>query len=105
MSRSERFVKPPHALHVKRENRHLSIVERHLAMLRLEEEEKRLQMNDEKEIISHLMDFSNDEVVDEYGFPFKTAYQVADSVPDVYVPPVEEKKPEEKQVEPPASDD
>lgn len=88
MARVERFVKPPHTLHVKRENRHLSVVERHLAALRLAEEEKRMVMENEQEIIAHMMDYSLDERFDDDGFPLETRYQVPDSVPDVYIPPV-----------------
>lgn len=86
MSRYEKFSKAPHSLHVKRNNRHLSIVERHLAMLQLAEEEKRLMLENEQEVIREVMDFTHNPEVDEYGFPFQTRYQIADSVPDMYVP-------------------
>lgn len=102
MARSEKFIAPPHSLHVKRSQRHLSVVERHLALLRMQEEEKRLMMEDEKEIIKHLMDYTPDETVDEYGFPYETRYQVSDNVPDMFVEPNEaEASPalEEKKVE------
>ena len=105
MARHERFVSPSHSLHIKRANRHMSIVERHLAMLRLAEEEKRLNMEDEKQIFEHLMDFKQEEGVDDDGFPTQTRYQIPDSVPDMLIyPDKEEATPApEKDVTPPPS--
>lgn len=100
MSRAERFTKPPHSLHVKQKDRHLSIVERHLALMRLQEEDRRLEMTSEDEIIEHLMDWRKDESYDDDGFPIQTRYQISDSVPDVFVRPIEKKEPEKVPVEP-----
>lgn len=86
MSRTERFVKPPHAAYVPRDKRHLSMMDRQLAALRMRDEANAMRITTEAEAIDELTNFTLPMEVDEYGYPLITPYMVADSVPDMPVP-------------------
>lgn len=86
MARSEVFIKPPHSAHVNRKNMPITMMDRQLAAMRLQQEEASARIESETELARELFDFTHLTEVDEYGFPHSTRYQVPDSVPDVYVP-------------------
>lgn len=104
MSRTERFVKPPHAAYVSKKNMPVTMMDRQLAAMRLQQEEASMRLTSEKELAAELMDFTYIMETDEYGFPLSTKYQIPDSVPDVYVPPSTEKDDETKKEITPDSD-
>lgn len=87
MARKEHFVRPPHAAYVSKRNMPVTMMDRQLAAMRLQQEEASLRIDSEQELARELMDFSNVTETDEYGFPLFTRYQIPDDVPDVYVPP------------------
>lgn len=100
MAKYERFHKPPKVMNLPEKPR-ISMFDRHIAAIKLQQEAKAAQIATEEELHKELYDFSYQSEVDEYGFPKTTPYQVPDSVPDVWsAPSVEET---EKKAEPEVS--
>lgn len=97
MARREHFSMPPRALSPQYKNqtsqRLTAFDHQRIAMERLKMEEN-ARIKNEYELHSELFNFNYLTQVDEYGFPLKTAYELPDSVPSVYVPPTPEKKEE-----------
>lgn len=106
MARTERFVKPPHAAYVPRDKRHLSMMDRQLAALRMRDEAQAMRITTEAEAIDELTNFTLPMEVDEYGYPLITPFMVADSVPDMPVPAPQTKteKTDKNSVKPSDSD-
>lgn len=106
MARIERFVKPPHAAYVPRDKRHLSMMDRQLAALRMRDEARAMRITTEAEAIDELTNFTLPMETDEYGYPFITQYMVPDSVPDVPVsaPQTETQKTDQNSVKTEDSD-
>lgn len=86
MARKERFTQPPHAAYISRDKRHLSMMDRQLAAMRMRDEAAQMRITTEAEAIDELTNFTLPMEVDDYGLPLITPYMVPDSVPDVSVP-------------------
>lgn len=114
MARRERFSAPPRALSpqykaLNANKRMTAFDHQRLAMERLKMEES-ARIKNEQELHADLFDFNHVMETDEYGFPVHTPYEVPDTVPSVYLPPVIETpkenqnsvKPEDSPANPPA---
>lgn len=85
MARTEKFKAPPHAAYVSRKNRHMTMMDRQLAALRLRDEAAQMRITTEQEAVDELTNFTMPMEVDDYGYPLITPYMVPDSVPDMSV--------------------
>lgn len=89
MAKYEHFSASPLSVGIRTKQPRLSMIDRQIAALRVEREREQMRISSREELFAELTDFSYLDPVDEYGIPKTTAYQVHDSVPDVF--PVQKK--------------
>lgn len=91
MARYERFSLPPRSVSVPGNKPRLTMMDRQIAALRMEQEREKMQIKTREELFQDLTNFGYVTDVDEYGLPLSTPYQVPDSIPDVLPLPEENK--------------
>lgn len=83
MPKFERFSLPPRSVSMRVEKPRLTMMDRQIAALRVEQERERNRIKSREELFDDLTNFGLVTEVDEYGLPISTPYQVPENIPDV----------------------